>query len=139
MGDRETPLAEGVETRQEFGLSVVEAQLADGTGVHEPEGALRLQPLVLGGQTFRLVFHNDDNVVVVDIFKTFIHFGFLLLLLGAFPLCADQYGVTTGNKGKPLPDSTSHTANIIHVNITHGGLKKRHFILEGGLLRGQIK
>lgn len=33
-GSRETPLAERVKTRQEFGLPVVEAQLADRTSVH---------------------------------------------------------------------------------------------------------
>lgn len=77
----QTPLAEGVKTRQEFRLSVVETQLTDGTSVHEPEGALLFQPLLLSWQTFRLIFHDDDNIIAGNIFSTFIHFFFFLLLL----------------------------------------------------------
>lgn len=70
---RQTPLAEGVETRQEFGLPVVEAQLADGTRIHETDCALLFQSLFSRWQTFCLVFHDDDNVVVVKSFGTFVH------------------------------------------------------------------
>lgn len=91
-GSREAPLAEGVEARQQLGLSVVEAQLADRTSVHEPEGALLFQPLLLGWQTFRLVFHDNDNVVVVNIFGTFIHF--------------------LGGGGLPFPDLSSQPINV---------------------------
>ena len=100
-GSREAPLAEGVETRQQFGLSVVEAQLADRTGVHEPEGALLFQPLLLGWQTFRLVFHDNDNVVVVNIFGTFIHFlgGRGGSAVSRSFQSTNQCSVAIGNKG----------------------------------------
>lgn len=81
-----------MEARQQLGLSVVEAQLADRTSVHEPEGALLFQPLLLGWQTFRLVFHDNDNVVVVNIFGTFIHFF--------------------GGGGLPFPDLSSQPINV---------------------------
>lgn len=71
--DGQTPLAEGVQARQQLGLSVVEAQPAAGTCVHQAEGALRLQPLLPGWQTLGLVLNDDDHVV--DILGAFIHFS----------------------------------------------------------------
>lgn len=86
---RQTPLAEGMETRQQLGLSVVEAQLADGTCVHQPEAnaALQFEFIIHCWQTFGLVFH-DDNNVVIDIFGTIIHFRphSLLCSLTVFPI-----------------------------------------------------
>lgn len=79
---RQTPLAEGVETRQQLGLSVVEAQLADGTCVHKPEGALLFEFIISCRKTFGLVFH-DNNNVIIDIFGTFIHFTLSLALLAS--------------------------------------------------------
>lgn len=102
---RQTPLAEGVETRQEFGLSVVEAQLADGTSVHESEGALLFLSLFLGGQTLRLVLHDNNNVVIVNVVAAFIHFFcvcFVCLFAVSLPDLSEstnQRRVTIGNKG----------------------------------------
>ena len=75
-GGRQASLAEGVQAGQDLGLSVVQTQFADGTSVHEPEiGPQLLQPLLLSRQTLRLVLHDDHNVVIVHIFRVFIHFA----------------------------------------------------------------
>ena len=75
-GGRQASLAEGVQAWQDLGLSVVQTQLADGTSIHEPEiGPQLLQPLLFCRQTLRLVLHDDHNVVIVHIFRVFIHFS----------------------------------------------------------------
>lgn len=68
-------LAERVKAWEQFGLSVMKAQLADGACVHEPESALWLRPLFPKGQTLCLVLHDDDNVVAGSRFDTRIHFN----------------------------------------------------------------
>lgn len=45
-GGRQTSLAERVETGQQFGFSVVKAQLTNGTSVHKSEDALLFQPVL---------------------------------------------------------------------------------------------
>lgn len=95
-GSWKAPLAERVQTRQEFGLPVVEAQLAARASVHQTDGSLLLQPLLLRGQTLGLVLHDDDNIVVVNVFDIFIHFQ---RDTPRPSLSANQYSFALGNKG----------------------------------------
>lgn len=111
-GNGETPLAEGVKTRQEFGLPVVKAQLADRTRIHQLQGTLLLCPLILCWQTFCLVFHNNNNIVVGN--SICIHF--MVWYFQFFPI--NKYDGTARREWAPqILYASWFTRNINAYNI----------------------
>lgn len=62
-----------MEAGKEFWLSAVEAELTERTDVHQALAALLFRVRLLDRLTLRLVLHDDDDVVRLDLLPTLIH------------------------------------------------------------------
>lgn len=70
---RKASFAEGVQTGQQFGLPAMEAELTQGTDVQQAQATLLLRLGLLDRLAFRLVFHDDYNIVRLYRFPVFLH------------------------------------------------------------------